>query len=567
MAKLKEYYDQLHAITTIESFEVQCRGIEDLRSRLDKIQSDMNTNHTQIEKQRVLSWLSTENQLGVHGEHADNFLEGTLETILNSDTYYQWQNSVLNDDGNPAVPATLWCHGPPGAGKSALVYAAIENLRKFYGEEAIVVHMYCTYEKLNTSSLRNVFATMAREAVTQLEILPAYVIASWKEHCYGAYPPSEAFVRGLLCRLLSSRRKCFIIIDALDEITLASAHYDTRLLWPHHLIKEMNKILKELNQLNAAFGQFQCRTLVTSRERCPSSFSPDDFKEMFIEATEVDVELKVRKAIDNGLLGGLAADTGSQSALSTRITEVITKSTQGIFLLATLQLHYLSQFTAQRELEDALKDLPQDLGDSHKRSMIRIQNQPRSQLEKAFAVLSLVYHAKSVLTIRSAQQALAVRHGDRNFDEAGVDSAETLMRITAGLLSIRSNNLVFVHHSVREFLREKSFCRNSYLIRSSEHLPDHICQLWEKYQGHSYVANQCLNFLKLRDFHEALDDGDRSMRTRAFPFLAYAANNAGYHVNIVSLEKTSFELTQQCFELLEDDVMPLGTLQEFLSRN
>ena len=85
--------------------------------------------------------------------------------------------------------------------------------------------------------------------------------------------------------------------------------------------------------------------------------------------------------------------------------------------------------------------------------MERVRNQLCTRRETALKALSLVYHAKGLSTFNSAQQALAVRDGDEEFDEDGVDDEETLINITAWLLATRSGNLAFVHHTVQEFFR------------------------------------------------------------------------------------------------------------------
>ena len=59
-----------------------------------------------------------------------------------------------------------------------------------------------------------------------------------------------------------------------------------------------------------------------------------------------------------------------------------------------------------------------------------------------------------MLSVESAQQALAVRDGDEYFDKTSIDDDEMLYNMTAGLLATRSGSLIFVHHTAREFLRK-----------------------------------------------------------------------------------------------------------------
>ena len=237
-----------------------------------------------------------------------------------------------------------------------------------------------------------------------------------------------------------------------------------------------------------------------------------------------------------------------------------------MFLLAKLQLEHLRQFTNLRDLTEALEDLPQDLHDSHERSMQRIQNQSARRRETALKALSLVYHAKGLLTVKSAQQALAVRDGDEEFKEDGIDDEETLVNITAGLLAARSGNLAFVHHTVKEFLRKPEEKGNVDIHGTT---PEEATQDWftDKDLAHGYVAKQCLNFLVLKDFAEPLDPEQRRLRAQNFAFLDYAINNVGYHAYRSTIrENQRYEVTRRCLALLDNGAMPLGSLQEFLAR-
>lgn len=362
----------------------------------------------------------------------------------------------------------LWCHGAPGAGKSTLVYAIIERLRKSYGKEAVIVYAYCSYEKQEAQPTRNILAGMVRMAASEYEPLPECVLEAWKMHDYGSSFLSLSSLRSLLCKLLTGQRKSFILVDALDEITDSKSKPNERLLEPDRVLDEVTTILKEVNKLKADHGQISCRALVTSREKCPDRFSRVEVAEMPIEAAEGDVKIRVEAAINGRFYRHLAENIQRDPKVQANMVDQISKSAEGVFLLPRLQLEYLRRFRNLRDLKDALKDLPQNLDDSHMRSMKRIRNQPVELCGKAYTALSLVYHAKGSLTLKSVQQALAVRDGDERFDEDGIDSEETLINITAGLLTMRSGNLTFVHHTVKEFLRTPEGKSNGHRIAGEE---------------------------------------------------------------------------------------------------
>lgn len=564
MAKLKECCDQFSTIASIGSMEHLGKKIEGIQSAVDNLRSEEDERQARATKQAILQWITNECQWETHNDHAEDFQEGTLDAILNSDQYYAWQNGLLNDDGSAVAPATLWCHGPPGAGKSTLVYAIIERLRRFYDKDAVIVYAYCSYEKQDVQSARNIIACMVRTAVSQYERLPDFVLEAWERHDHGLNPLSLLSLRKLLCRLLTSRRKSFILVDALDEVTCSHSKNGKR-LEPDEVLDEVIDMVENVNKLKTDQGQVCCRALLTSREKCPERFARVEVAEMPIEAAETDVQITVEALIDRRFFKVLDKKVRNSPGIRADIVDRTSKSAKGVFLLAKLQLEHLRQFTNLRDLTEALEDLPQDLHDSHDRSMQRIQNQEASQRETALKALSLVYHAKGLLTVKSAQQALAVRDGDEKFKEDGIEDEETLVNITAGLLTMRSGNLAFVHHTVKEFLRKPEEKGN---VDAHGATAEEGTQDWftDKDLAHGYVAKQCLNFLVLKDFAEPLDPEQRKLRAQKFAFLGYAINNVGYHAyRSTVLENQRYELTRRCLALLENDAMPLGSLQEFLA--
>ena len=565
MAELKDCCDLFSIAASIELEEQNGKKIEGLRSSFDDLRCNVGEHHARVSKREILHWITEECQWDAHVSHKEDFEEGTLDGVLNSDQYYEWQNGLLDDDGNALAPATLWCHGPPGAGKSTLVYAIIERLHRFYGQDAAIVHAYSSYEKHGSQSAESIIACMVRTAISQYETIPDFVVKEWKKHNDGFSPIRLPTLRFLLCELLRTRRKSFILIDALDEITSMQGE-NGRQLEPDDVLNEVIDIVEKVNKSEAGQGQICCRALFTSREKCPGRFSTIRVSEMLIKAAEADVQLTLQALIDRRYLRHLHEKITKAASLRALIVNRISSSANGVFLLAKLQIEYLRQFYNLRDLTEALEDLPQDLQESHKRSMKRIRNQTARRRETALKGLSLVYHAKGMLTVESAQQALAVRDGDQYFDRNGIDDDEMLFNMTAGLLAKRSGCLVFVHHTVKEFLRKPEGNAN---LDGWETAGTHFTQSWftEEQLEHGYIANQCLKLLLLKDFLEPLYGAQRELRAKDFPFLNYAVNHVGYHAyRATALEDKRYALTQKCRALLDEGAIPLGSLQELLAR-
>ena len=402
MAELKKCCDQFSIAASIDLEEQNGKNIKSLQSSFNDLRSNVGDHHTRVNKRHILQWITNESQWDAHNDHMENF-QGTLEAVLNSDQYYEWQNGLLDDDGNAVAPATLWCHGPPGAGKSTLVYAMIERLRKFYAQDAVIIYTYCSYEKQGSQSAKKIIACMVKAAVSQLKAIPDFIVSEWKKHDHGLNPIRLPTLRLLLCELLGSRRKSFVIIDALDEITSPQGNSE-RQLEPDDVLDEVIEIVNKVNRLKADKGQIRCRALFTSREKCPKRYSAVRVSEMPIKATEADVQLTSEALIDGRFLRHLHEKIDENPRVRRAIVDRITTNVNGVFLLARLQITYLRQFTNLRDLTEALKDLPHDLQESHKRSMDRIRNQSARRRETALRALSLVYHVRGRLTIESARE-------------------------------------------------------------------------------------------------------------------------------------------------------------------
>ena len=159
-----------------------------------------------------------------------------------------------------------------------------------------------------------------------------------------------------------------------------------------------------------------------------------------------------------------------------------------------------------------------------------------------------------------------MRDEDEEFKEDRINNEETLINITAGLLTTRSGNLVFIYHTVKEFLRKSEEKGNvdDYETTIEEETHDWFTN---KALVHGYIAKQCLNFLILKDFAEPLDPKRRKLRAQKFAFLDYAINNVGYHTYRSSLLKNQrYKVTPRYLALLDNNTISLGDLQEFLAR-
>ena len=217
-------------------------------------------------------------------------------------------------------------------GNQPLYTRSSNGFEKFYGEDAVIVYFYCSYEKQGVQSARNSIACMLRTALSQLEKLPGFVLEAWKRHDHGSNTLSLLALRELLCKLLTNRRKSFILVDALDEIT-CSLSKNERQLEPDAILDEVNVIVAQVNKLKADLGQICCRALFTYREKCPDRFSRAEVAEMLIEAAEEDVQITVTALIQRGFFKGLGRKIKKVKTVQARIVDKVQRVLMEYFFL------------------------------------------------------------------------------------------------------------------------------------------------------------------------------------------------------------------------------------------
>ena len=115
MTELKNCCDQFSIAASIHLEEHNDTKIEGLQSIFEDLRSNVDEHYTRVNKRDILQWITDEYQWDAHYAHKKDLQEGMFDAILSSN---EWQNGLLDDDGNARAPAIPWCHGPPGAGKS-----------------------------------------------------------------------------------------------------------------------------------------------------------------------------------------------------------------------------------------------------------------------------------------------------------------------------------------------------------------------------------------------------------------------------------------------------------------
>ncbi|PMD40956.1 hypothetical protein L207DRAFT_544209 [Hyaloscypha variabilis F] len=232
--------------------------------------------------------------------------EGTGAWFTSSPEFEQWMKASYS--------SVLCCYGIPGCGKSVLVSSVIDS----FDVTGTVVVYYCDYSDKRTLEPSNVFATLARQALEQIEILPETLALEIEqvEHDGEKLANSQAALIILQKSLELVPGPIFVVLDGLDEATE-----------PSQLL-----ICNNLKQLIEKSG-VSVKLFITGRDELGSLLMLDSnvpFSRIPISSTAIslDIENYVRSSTRRRIADGLLVITDPD--LAQLIVDELVKGAKGM---------------------------------------------------------------------------------------------------------------------------------------------------------------------------------------------------------------------------------------------
>ncbi|KAJ5294285.1 hypothetical protein N7508_009106 [Penicillium antarcticum] len=380
---------------------------------------------------------------------------------------------------------TLYCMGPPGAGKTFLSSVIIDYLQKtFTSPDVATVFVFCQEEtgKEQTSIdiLKNILAQLVyRKRSLSDATSSLYYSESLKE---GTASP-KAYQNAIRAEV-NRFSKVLFVIDGLD------------------MFSDKERILGRLQKLPQ-----QAQLLVTLRDMIGIKPAENTgYVSVLAPPEDIGLYTLARTRRDSGfrkLIGTKDPDL----KLEDEIIHAIVGSSHGIFLLAKLHLDLLSQYRDRGLLERALAHLPMNLGEAYGEAMKQVVRQTPAAIRYVYWAL-YAFRPLSVMELRSA-----VNDGDTMETSGSISFEHALHTKTAGLLTVDavSGTVRFVHRTAKEYL-EGSASRVFFPTAQKE------------------MAEVCLTVISCDDvIDECYRDEINTSRGSKKGFLDYAAAYWGYH--------------------------------------
>ncbi|KAK4464532.1 ankyrin repeat-containing domain protein [Cladorrhinum samala] len=337
----------------------------------------------------------------------------------------------------------LWLGGIPGAGKTVLAGAMIEEALSLCTPKCAVAFFFCDTSKgtiISLTDLLGVLSTqLARQNDDAFHILQQYHAQLCPEQGIRRAITLEALKR-VLANMIGCFDRVYIFVDGLDE-------YGTE---AEQIIISLTEIWESTATLSIA--------LLSRDEQFIRDLLEENFDYIPVLAHKEDIEAYVIAKIQERF--GSKQKRKMADTTKDAITKALVERSDGMFRWVACMVDFMCEFSTDRDRLDALKDLPPDLGKTYQRILDRVNESPKNFQTLVQRVLRLIDFRGAPITIGQIREAVSPH----------ISSPEDLIpedEITRRCSSlIRKSNdglrFEFAHFTVREFLRSDDLLGTPY---------------------------------------------------------------------------------------------------------
>ncbi|KAJ0274757.1 hypothetical protein COL940_009153 [Colletotrichum noveboracense] len=239
----------------------------------------------------------------------------------------------------------------------------------------------------------------------------------------------------------------------------------------------------------------------------------------------------------------LAKHIRADPKLQDDIITSIAQSAQGMFLLAALNLDFLSRKLTRRNVRSSLSILPKTLDATYEQALERIRTQAEEDVELAETIILWILCARRPLDVHELQHMYAVHLLTRDeipqaeailLEDDDLPPEDIITGVCGSLIVVDSTSKTvrFVHYTAQDYL--------------SRTFGDHL------HEPRLELTRISLEYLQLINFEEgpALPDSVMMERLADFPFLDYAAKHWGAELQRLQIE----EIWESVNRFLSNDV-------------
>ncbi|RSL78210.1 hypothetical protein CEP51_008403 [Fusarium floridanum] len=387
-------------------------------------------------RRRLLKDLSSHNYTSAFNNARNKRHLGTAEWAFNTDQFQNW----LTGDR----PTVLHVTGKIGSGKTILATSIVEHLCQIRQPNQFISFFFSRFDDPITLTSDTIIRSLVQQllSVAPMETMdPALAseIADFLQKAQSNFFSLEAL--GKLYQAASKfTQDWFILIDGVDECE-----------------SEQRRLLYDFFSgfLNTCSGPQRVKILFSSREttkqEIDGSFGAVERLITGTSNTSADIVAFAEDVIATKLARGELVVRDPE--IIGDILQAIASKEEGMFLWAFLAIEDICSGTNDKEIKEALQEIPTDLPTTFDRALSRIAKRRNQKI--ASEIFGWTTAARQPLTLTQLQEALSVKVGQRNLHAD--DLVSGMDRITVWCENMvcveeTDNTVHFSHHSIREYL-------------------------------------------------------------------------------------------------------------------
>ncbi|KAM5343515.1 hypothetical protein ACJ41O_012052 [Fusarium nematophilum] len=336
----------------------------------------------------------------------------------------------------------IWCSGIPGAGKSVLAAAIIEECLTRNGPNPgpAVAYFFCTYRDPRTQDPATILSSLCAQLASQnkdaFRILKGYYDELRSNRHFPA-DPSVARLIEVVQDMRTSFTQVYLVVDGLDE---CGDHVETS--------------VEILVDLASSSNDDTINLALLSRDETPIRERVDPgFRNIEIEAHTDDVQHYVTTELDQRISSKKLRlrDLGLKDQIMTRLVS----GAKGMFRWVACQLDHICELPTDRARREALDQLPPTLPATYERILTRIdgKNEESKRFVRATILLISAPDPERLSFAQVCEAASLRDNSDSLYEDEVVEEAE-ILRLCGSLVRTSKDGkfIEFAHFSVQEYL-------------------------------------------------------------------------------------------------------------------
>ncbi|KAI0297331.1 hypothetical protein BC826DRAFT_951623 [Russula brevipes] len=456
-------------------------------------------------RRKVQTWLSPPDPSISHNIARKSQHGGTTRWFIQSNTFREWKKNA----------SLLWIRGKPGAGKTILCSAIIEDIKAMQeGESALIAYYYFDFGDTSKHNLRGLLASLLFQLGDESDYCWGILYRLFTVCRDGAEQPSDVALAKCLTTMLErpGQVPMYIIMDALDECPENNEIPSSR--------EQVLDFVKDLVASESP-NLFIC---ITSRPEpdistALSPLTPSSRRVSLHEEAEQTEDIKsyIRSFVNADSAMRRWREEDKELVINT-----LSERADGMFRWVFCQLDILRK-CHPHGISKVLEDLPSTLDETYERALQGIPKQKQQHTRHLFQCLVASMRPLRIEELAALLPIMFDPDVAPNFVngwrpgniDAILSACSVFVTVTEdeGSKSIR-----FSHFSAVEFL-------TSDRLRASNHETMRYCYISPD-AAHTTLARACLAVLL------QVDKNTDEKHLATFPLASYAAQHWVDHARI-----------------------------------